>query len=339
MLPDASDCVFVRPVPPDVLCSYQMGSLWCFKVQNLNLALHCTATICKTISQVLWLQDNIPEKVDQLQRHVSNWVQEKNATPNSPSLMFSFPLRCSRWATFCPVRIEFRWSQTWKTGFRFQKHHSSGWFKRGKKHQQTQLLIPWIKQRIKTHTHTCFRHFLDTRDVFFIFMIPVKNHCRWSPKTTNGSATTPWAAVLPGRRPSCRVCYWTWPMASSLIYRFQRWWFSSSQTVSLPEGISFYMFYDIRILRLPVNISSKFLNAVHRGRSCYKESRLPWFHWCPWIQNRNSQGAESTMNWEAVHLINDAEIESWTDWWFVTFFIFPYMGNNYPNWLSHFSEG
>ena len=203
-------------------------SSWCFmflpdgltlmlQVQNLNLSLHCTATICKTISQVLWLQDNIPEKVDQLQRHVSNWVQEKNATPNSPSLMFSFPLRCSRWATFCPVRIEFRSSQTWKTGFRFQKHHSSGWFKRGKKHQQTQLLIPWIKQRIKTHTHTCFRHFLDTRDVFFIFMIPVKNHCRWSPKTTNGSATTPWAAVLPGRRPSCRVCYWTWPMASSLI--------------------------------------------------------------------------------------------------------------------------
>jgi hypothetical protein len=43
-----------------------------FKVQNLNLSLHCTAMICKTISQVLWLQDNIREKVDQLQRHVSN---------------------------------------------------------------------------------------------------------------------------------------------------------------------------------------------------------------------------------------------------------------------------
>ena len=157
----------------------QSCSSWCFmflpdgltlmfKVQNLNLSLHCTAMICKTISQVLWLQDNIPEKVDQLQRHVSNWVQEKNVPPNSPSLMLSFPLRCSRWATFCPVRIEFRSSQTWKTGFRFQKH-SSGWFKRGKKHQQTQLLIPLIKQRIKTHTHTCFRHFLDTRDVFFNF--------------------------------------------------------------------------------------------------------------------------------------------------------------------------
>ena len=28
-----------------------------------------------------------------------------------------------------------------------------------------------------------------------------------------------------------------------------------------------------------------------------------------------------------------------TGWWFGTFFIFPYIGNNHPNWLSHFSEG
>ena len=82
-----------------------------------------------------------------------------------------------------------------------------------------------------------------------------------------------------------------------------------------------------------LHISSKFLNTVHRGRSCYKESRLPWFHWCPWIQNRNSQGAESTMNWEAVHLINDTEIESWTDWWFGTWILF--FHNNYPNWPTH----
>ena len=26
-------------------------------------------------------------------------------------------------------------------------------------------------------------------------------------------------------------------------------------------------------------------------------------------------------------------------WWFGTCFIFPYIGNNNPNWLSHFSEG
>ena len=26
-------------------------------------------------------------------------------------------------------------------------------------------------------------------------------------------------------------------------------------------------------------------------------------------------------------------------WWFGTFFIFPYIGNNHPHWLSYFSEG
>ena len=28
-----------------------------------------------------------------------------------------------------------------------------------------------------------------------------------------------------------------------------------------------------------------------------------------------------------------------TGWWFGTFFVFPYIGNNHPNWLSYFSEG
>ena len=28
-----------------------------------------------------------------------------------------------------------------------------------------------------------------------------------------------------------------------------------------------------------------------------------------------------------------------TGWWFGTCFIFPYIGNNHPNWLSYFSEG
>ena len=28
-----------------------------------------------------------------------------------------------------------------------------------------------------------------------------------------------------------------------------------------------------------------------------------------------------------------------TGWWFGTFFIFPYIGNDHPNWLSYFSEG
>ena len=28
-----------------------------------------------------------------------------------------------------------------------------------------------------------------------------------------------------------------------------------------------------------------------------------------------------------------------TDWWFGTFFIFPYIGNNHPNWLKIFQRG
>ena len=30
---------------------------------------------------------------------------------------------------------------------------------------------------------------------------------------------------------------------------------------------------------------------------------------------------------------------TFSGWWFGTFFIFPYIGNNHPNWLSYFSEG
>ena len=32
-------------------------------------------------------------------------------------------------------------------------------------------------------------------------------------------------------------------------------------------------------------------------------------------------------------------INSKTGWWFGTFFIFPYVWNNHPNWRSYFSEG
>ena len=39
-------------------------------------------------------------------------------------------------------------------------------------------------------------------------------------------------------------------------------------------------------------------------------------------------------------LIADQSLtKSITGWWFGIFFIFPYIGNNNPNWLSYFSEG
>ena len=38
-------------------------------------------------------------------------------------------------------------------------------------------------------------------------------------------------------------------------------------------------------------------------------------------------------------ILNSNPHQSTTGWWFGTFFIFPYVGNNHPNWLSYFSEG
>ena len=32
-------------------------------------------------------------------------------------------------------------------------------------------------------------------------------------------------------------------------------------------------------------------------------------------------------------------IGDWSGWWFGTFFIFPYIGNNHPNWLHIFQRG
>ena len=42
----------------------------------------------------------------------------------------------------------------------------------------------------------------------------------------------------------------------------------------------------------------------------------------------------ATYRWDRTGLA-----DSFTGWWFGTFFIFPYIGNNHPNWLSYFSEG
>ena len=36
---------------------------------------------------------------------------------------------------------------------------------------------------------------------------------------------------------------------------------------------------------------------------------------------------------------NSSQFYDSTGWWFGTWFIFPYIGNHHPNWLSYFSEG
>ena len=40
-----------------------------------------------------------------------------------------------------------------------------------------------------------------------------------------------------------------------------------------------------------------------------------------------------------LSLLEGNEKTSKSGWWFGTFFTFPYIGNNHPNWLSCFSEG
>jgi hypothetical protein len=40
-----------------------------------------------------------------------------------------------------------------------------------------------------------------------------------------------------------------------------------------------------------------------------------------------------------VFLKNIILADFYPGWWFGTFFIFPYIGKNNPNWLSYFSEG
>ena len=37
--------------------------------------------------------------------------------------------------------------------------------------------------------------------------------------------------------------------------------------------------------------------------------------------------------------MKNVEHISYSGWWFGTFFYFPYIGNNHPNWLSYFSKG
>ena len=55
-----------------------------------------------------------------------------------------------------------------------------------------------------------------------------------------------------------------------------------------------------------------------------------------WIQRRWHAalfGLPSSLPKEAM------SIDWKSGWWFGTFFIFPYIGNHHPNWLSYFSEG
>ena len=48
------------------------------------------------------------------------------------------------------------------------------------------------------------------------------------------------------------------------------------------------------------------------------------------------------MTYRSTYQMNELgehDLSTITAWWFGTFFIFPYIGNNNPIWLSYFSEG
>ena len=55
-----------------------------------------------------------------------------------------------------------------------------------------------------------------------------------------------------------------------------------------------------------------------------------------WIKNPYCRSS-----WKMKRLPSGKRTQLWKifGWWFGTFFIFPYIGNNHPNWLSYFSEG
>ena len=52
-----------------------------------------------------------------------------------------------------------------------------------------------------------------------------------------------------------------------------------------------------------------------------------------------SHDGEFKPHWRLPNELEIKKTRKVSGWWFGTFFIFPYIGNNHPNWLSYFSEG
>ena len=67
-----------------------------------------------------------------------------------------------------------------------------------------------------------------------------------------------------------------------------------------------------------------------------------FFIWCSfffWLQSCRSM-VNIMVSLKYVPAMFNPKSGTMTGWWFgMPFFIFPYIGNNHPNWLSYFSEG
>ena len=66
-----------------------------------------------------------------------------------------------------------------------------------------------------------------------------------------------------------------------------------------------------------------------------------WWFAKPWRKtgNQGSPKPVKTSYYRNIHKPGTLWVRPFTGWWFGTFFIFPYIRNNHPNWLSYFSEG
>ena len=129
-----------------------------------------------------------------------------------------------------------------------------------------------------------------------------------------------------------------WPECSSLIQWFQ--WFLLSVTFFIRS------FPEIGVPPVLIHLNGTFPN--------HPFGVTPYDYWNPqkyhgWVLQRPERSPRPLQPYllrldEVVRLGGQNHESNWSEscsagWWFGTFYIFPYIGNNHPNWLSYFSEG
>ena len=78
-------------------------------------------------------------------------------------------------------------------------------------------------------------------------------------------------------------------------------------------------------------------NSFRPGAPVYGQSPLvrQATQWCCELFPHLGWLALESVQWKTHSLF----VMSPSGWWFGSFFVFPYIGKNHPNWLSYFSEG
>ena len=112
------------------------------------------------------------------------------------------------------------------------------------------------------------------------------------------------------------------------------WWFSIAMVifysyVGLPEGVYIYIYVCV-CLFFPV------IDTQQETLGCSIGVGILWWFWGPmvlvwkWGLNSNGFSPLKQMNWGPTPFPTNS------GWWFGTFYIFPYIGKNHPNWLIFF---